>query len=212
MQRSNFQKSVFQGTAFNILTAALIILIADVEVFLIRPVGGLWLALWTAWWVIIFTIRSIGTPVSSRFWTAETLLLLFAFVLGAPWEYTHFTGPIPRDNVSAWVGLVLFLAGILLQTLVLWCSCYGQQTPSGHLITNGPFHWVRFPGYLSDLLCILGISLTLSSLIALAAFGVSVWNIIERIALEEKVMQAVFKKEFDLYRKDVPWRLFPKIY
>jgi len=144
--------------------------------FLRRPIGVLYLALWIAWWALILAGRPRGVPSAYRRRQRPILVLgivaLMGLVVGPPYEYAHFSGPIPRDGLLAWLGLGLFVTGIALQAAAFWAlrglytSRLGTQ-PGPRLVTHGPYRLVRHPGYLSNLFCLAGIGFALSSLVGL---------------------------------------------
>ena len=41
-------------------------------------------------------------------------------ILVPPWEFASFSGPIPRAGILAWIGLLLFAIGIILQSIAMW--------------------------------------------------------------------------------------------
>ena len=186
--------------------------------------GGRWavyLALWTGWWLLIAARRQRG--VASTYDRSQRLILslgivaLVALVLGPPWEYAHFSGPIPRDGPLAWLGLAVFAGGIALQVAAfralgsLYTSRLGMQ-PGHRLVTGGPYRWVRHPGYLSNIVCLAGMGLALSSLIGLGLALLVVPLIVQRIGSEEEMLAAEFGAEYERYRRQTRWRLLPLLY
>ncbi len=137
-------------------------------------------------------------------------------VLVPPWEYVSFEGPIPRDGLAAWAGLVVFALGILTMAAAmkalgkLYTSYLGIQ-PEHHLVTTGPYRIVRHPGYLGEILSMFGIGLSLSSLVGLSLAFVSVVLVLFRIPPEEEMLLAKFGDEYRDYMKR-SYRLVPLIY
>ena len=41
-------------------------------------------------------------------------------ILVPPWEFASFSGPILRAGIMAWIGLLLFAIGIILQSIAMW--------------------------------------------------------------------------------------------
>jgi protein-S-isoprenylcysteine O-methyltransferase Ste14 len=205
---------------FTAMTCAVIVVAGGGEAFLRRPVGVGYLVLWIAWWLAIALGRQRGTPSaydrSQRVILALGALALFGLIAVPPWEYTQFAGPIPRDGPLAWVGLLLFAAGIVLQIVAFWnlrglyTSRLGIQA-SHRLVTSGPYRWVRHPGYLSNLMCLAGMGLTLSSLVALALTALVVPLIVWRMGSEEAMLAAEFGEEYRAYQQRTK-RLIPLVY
>jgi hypothetical protein len=86
---------VFAGTTCVVIVAA-----AGGSRFLQRPLGGVFLGLWSLWWLVIALGRRRGAPPpynhSQRGIMALGIVALLALFALAPWECGHFDGPIPR--------------------------------------------------------------------------------------------------------------------
>jgi protein-S-isoprenylcysteine O-methyltransferase Ste14 len=212
----------FFGLAFFTLICCVIIVAAGGGLaFLRRPVGATYLALWAAWWLLIAVGRQRGVAStynrSQRVVIGLGIVALVGLIVVPPWEYAHFSGPIPRDGPIAWTGLILFVTGLVLQGAAFWTlrglytSRLGVQ-PGHRLVTAGPYRLVRHPGYLSNLICMGSIGLALSSLVTLGLTLCTVPLIVQRIAREEEMMEAEFGQEYQAYRQQTRWRLIPLIY
>ena len=205
---------------FAAATCTVIVAAADGSRFLRRPLGVAFLGLWSLWWLVIALGRRRGAPSSynrsQRGIIALGIVALVALFALAPWEYGHFDGPIPRNGPLAWAGLGLFAAGIILQCTALW-SLRGLYTtrlgmqPGHRLVTSGPYRWLRHPGYLSNLVCLAGISLALSSLIALATTVLVVPLVLRRIEREEEMLLAELGEVYRVYQSKTR-RLIPRLY
>lgn len=135
-------------------------------------------------------------------------------IAGPAWEYTRFTGPLPRDGPLGWAGLVLFATGIGLQAASMralgtsFTVRLGVE-PQQRLVTSGPYRLVRHPAYLSYIVSVTGIGLALSSLIALAVAALMVPFLLWRTRAEERMLLAEFGEEYREYvrrsRRLVPW-------
>jgi protein-S-isoprenylcysteine O-methyltransferase Ste14 len=175
--------------------------------FLGRPVAIAYLALWLVWWLAIALGRQRG--VESKYDRSQAgiialgILALVALIVVVPWEYGRFSGPLPRDSWLAWMGLAVFALGIGLQVAAfrslrgMYTSRLGIQ-PEHRLVSSGPYHWIRHPGYLSNLLCLLGIGLAMSSLLGLGVSLAVIPLILARIRQEESMLLAEFG---DAYRE-----------
>ncbi|NLF15552.1 MAG: isoprenylcysteine carboxylmethyltransferase family protein [Anaerolineaceae bacterium] len=206
---------------FALACCVVIVLVGGGWVFVRRPVGVSYLTLWSLWWLLIAIGRQRGVPStydrSQRLILALGIVALVGLIVLPPWEYAHLSGPIPRDGPLAWLGLGVFAAGILLQATAfralhgLYTSRLGIQ--AGHrLVTRGAYRLVRHPGYLSNLLCLIGIGLSLSSLAGLGLALFVVPLIVRRIQSEEAMLAAAFGEEYERYRQRVPWRLVPYVF
>jgi protein-S-isoprenylcysteine O-methyltransferase Ste14 len=206
---------------FIVLCAALIVAMGGGMAFLRRSVGAAYLTLWIVWWLLIAVGRQRGAPSaydrSQRVILALGIVALVGLVLLPPWEYARFSGPIPRNGPLAWIGLTLFAGGIVLQGAAFWAlrglytSRLGVQ-PGHRLVTNGPYRLVRHPGYLSNLFCLAGSGLALSSLVGLGLTLFVVPLILRRIEREEEMLVAELGQEYERYRQHTRWRLIPYVF
>ena len=206
---------------FVAICCALIVVAGGSVAFVRRPVGAAYLALWIVWWLLILIGRQRGVPSAydrgQRAIVALGTVALVGLIVVPPWEYAHLSGPIPRDGPLAWIGLALFGAGIALQAAAFWTlrglytSRLGVQ-PGHRLVTGGPYSLVRHPGYLSNLLCMAGIGLALSSLVGLGLTLLVVPLIVQRIGREEEMLSAEFGLEYERYRKRTRGRLIPWVF
>lgn len=189
--------------------------------FVRRPVGVAYVALWVVWWLVT-AVRQRGVPSAydrgqRAIVMALSIVAVPILIVAPPWEYAHFTGPIPRDGPLAWVGLALFAAGIALTSAAmqalhgLFTTRLGVQ-PGHRLVIGGPYRWIRHPGYLGHILCLTGIGLALSSLAALGLVIALAPFILWRIQREEEMLLAEFGKEYQNYKRQMKWRLIPWVY
>lgn len=213
-------KIVMGRLAFIAACGAIIVIAGGGIALLRRPVGIIYLVLSVAWWLLAM-VRQRGVPSTYDRKQRVIVIALSAttvpfLIIAPPWEYAHFVGPIPRDGPLAWAGLGLFATGIALQAAAMWAlrGFYtvrlGMQT--GHrLVTSGPYHLVRHPGYLSYILSMTGIGLALSSLIGLGLVVLVLPFLLWRIEREEEMLVAEFGEEYRTYMKQTK-RLIPLVY
>lgn len=145
------------------------------------------------------------------------IIIMPVLVIAPSWEYVSFSGPIPRDSLLSWVGLVLFAGAILLMALSMrtlgnaFTVRLGVQQDQ-HLVTSGPYRVIRHPGYLSYIITFLSIGLSMSSLTVLALAVLSIPFFVWRIQHEEQMLIAEFGDEYKTYKLQTKWRLIPLIY
>jgi protein-S-isoprenylcysteine O-methyltransferase Ste14 len=205
---------------FFTLSIGLILLVGGLE-FLQRPVGLAFLILWTVLGVATAALRQLGTPsrYDRRQVAPRAVLGIFGFLallVVGPWEYTHLSGPLPRDGVLAWVGIVLLAVGIGLNTWAMSAlrELYTVRlsVQEGHrLVTDGPYRIVRHPGYSGSLLIFPGMGLALGSLAILAFVPPMVAWIVVRIRDEEAMLVTEFGEAYRSYQRRTK-RLIPLLY
>jgi len=133
-----------------------------------------------------------------------------------PWEYVTFSEPIPRDGPLAWFGLALFTLGIILLAFAmkvlggLYTSHLGIQ-PMHHLVTNGPYKFVRHPGYLGEIMSMFGVGISLGSIVGIGLAIISVFLVLKRLRHEEEMLMTELGNEYQNYAKRTK-RLIPFIY
>jgi protein-S-isoprenylcysteine O-methyltransferase Ste14 len=215
-------KRLFGYLIFIAASSVLIALAGGGLFFLRHPLGITYLVLWVAWWLVRLVGMRRGVPSAYdqkqrpmvRLSGATVIPLL---ILVPPWEYARVAGPIPRNGPLAWVGLIVFAAGILLQFLALQ-ALHGLYTtrlgvqPGHRLVTSGPYRVVRHPGYLSQIMCMTGIGLAMSSLIGLGLVVLVLPLFSYRMREEEAMLLAEFGEEYLSYMQRTKWRLLPLVH
>ena len=115
------------------------------------------------------------------------------------------------------IGLAVF---VLAQGVILWAmhvnrffsSVVRIQTERGHhVVTRGPYRWVRHPGYAAGLLMILASGLGLGSWLATLIALVGVPLLLVRTLNEEAVLQRDLPGYAD-YARQVRFRLLPFVW
>lgn len=214
-------KTIIGRLVFILGSCAVVVAAGGGSAFIERSVGVTYLALWVTWWVATFLGRRPGATSGydrrTRPWVIVAgFVTVPLLIVGPPWEYAHFSGPIPRDGALAWVGLAAFATGIALQAAAMWALA-GSYTvwlgvrPGQRLVTSGPYRFVRHPGYLSYILSLTGIGLALGSLIALALAVLVVPFLMWRIGTEERMLLAEFGDRYRDYMRRAK-RLLPFVY
>jgi protein-S-isoprenylcysteine O-methyltransferase Ste14 len=112
---------------------------------------------------------------------------------------------------------LLFIAGY---ALVLWAMYTNKffsqivriQTERGHsAVMDGPYRFIRHPGYLGMTLSLLGAVLILDSLWGLVCFGLYLALIFTRTSLEDRTLQAELPG-YKEYAARTRYRLLPGIW
>ena len=142
----------------------------------------------------------------------SSFILLFLSLL---LDYLH-VGTV----ANLWVGIVGILVGITgLITRCVAFSTLGrfftrtlQETENHVLITTGIYRYIRHPGYLSDILFFLGVSMTLRNWIPIGFVALTFpVAYIYRIITEEKMLIEIFGEAYIQYCKHTK-RLLPFIF
>ena len=115
------------------------------------------------------------------------------------------------------VGVILFALCVAFGTWAVMVNRFFEttvriQTDRGHqVITDGPYRFVRHPGYLSMILGAVSASFIIGSVYSLIPGGLAVISLLIRTYLEDRTLQ----EELDGYREyttRVRWRLLPGLW
>ncbi len=130
-------------------------------------------------------------------------------------ERLGWTSPLP-----VWLrafGGSLFLGGY---AVVLWAMYSNQyfsqvvriQTDRGHVaVAEGPYRFIRHPGYFGMLVSFFGIIFLLDSLFGLACFALYAVLIILRTSLEDRTLREELQGYFE-YSRRIKYRLVPGLW
>lgn len=136
--------------------------------------------------------------------------VIISFVLG-------FNGLLRLPTIVSYIGILCILSGTILRefsilTLDQYFSFQISIVEDHRVVDSGPYHLIRHPAYTGIILSLLGISLALSSMVAVLvvivictiAFGL-------RIEFEEKLMLEEFGDDYLDYKSRTK-KLIPFIY
>ena len=148
----------------------------------------------------------------TRLLSIPTLGLLILAGLDQRWSWT---APLPM-----WVFLFGVLAfafgyGIVLPAMYanqFFSQVVRIQTERGHVaVTEGPYRFIRHPGYCGMLLTFLGAVLLLDSLYGFACYLLYVILVVTRTALEDRTLRAELPGYAE-YAKRTKYRLLPGLW
>src|SRR5438105_6447586 len=140
------------------------------------------------------------------------------FVLAMKENSSGFVDSIPRwfrDAVIpglplvAWTGVSVGVAGlaIRLAAVLTLRERYTRTLMVGESHTierNGPYRWVRHPGYLGSLLCLNGVALASGNLVtAVASLVATLAAYAYRIKVEDEMLVASLGAPYAQYRREV---------
>jgi protein-S-isoprenylcysteine O-methyltransferase Ste14 len=179
--------------------------------------GVLVLLIWMGFEVIFRAPGEASSWQADRRDSGSTAILIAAFLLALalPAPLSHFG--IGVIGQAAWLGIVIAGSGLLVRgwSMRTLGSSYTRTLRTAadqRLVTNGPYRWVRHPGYSGSIAVWVGAALAfhnwlaaaIVALLMLAAYG---W----RIHAEERMLRAAFGQEFREYSARTS-KLFPGLY
>jgi protein-S-isoprenylcysteine O-methyltransferase Ste14 len=149
---------------------------------------------------------------------------LISIAMGTAFIIVPFSPLLNYFNVADVVNIWSSVAGILIgvsgfairylafSTLGKFFTRTLRKTENHTLVTNGIYKHIRHPGYLSDILIFVGMSLTMGNLISIIAVPIMFFPAyIYRIYTEEKMLIDIFGNSYMEYQK-TSMRLIPFIY
>ncbi|HEV3259511.1 MAG TPA: isoprenylcysteine carboxylmethyltransferase family protein [Gemmataceae bacterium] len=124
------------------------------------------------------------------------------------------------DTVPLAVQVIGLLAMAAALAVVVWAVAVNRffssviriQTDRGHhLVTAGPYRYVRHPAYASCPFLMIGGGLALGSWLAALIGLLLVFAVLRRTALEDRILREQLEGYAD-YAQNVPYRVFPGVW
>jgi protein-S-isoprenylcysteine O-methyltransferase Ste14 len=141
-------------------------------------------------YAIVRAIRSISL-----------ITFLVLYTVNQPWLGML---SVPFPNWFRWMGVVL---GALSLVLYTWSrtslgkewSSYLQIREKHHLVTTGPYRWIRHPIYLAMMGFLTGITIITANYFLIVFLLISIVDLSLRIPKEEQMMIEEFGDEYKTY-------------
>jgi len=178
-------------------------------------------ALGAAFFVFLFIIRVMqfsGGDWISIFLALQSALAAFLLVMHKPVERISH----PLMSLIAWLCALLPLAfnledanvlyslpGLLLAlwSLIALGFSFSIAPEDRGIVARGPYHFVRHPMYLGEVLSLLGLCISAGNMWNWLAFLLFARLLLVRISAEERVLA-----DYEQYRKSVRWRFIPGLW
>jgi protein-S-isoprenylcysteine O-methyltransferase Ste14 len=150
--------------------------------------------------VVVRTIRSLSL-----------VAFLVLYAINPPWLVVL---SVPFPDWLRWMGVALGIASFAIYawsraTLGKEWSSPLQMRENHHLVTTGPYVWIRHPIYLALMVFMAGIALVTANWFLVAFLVVSIADLALRIPKEEQMMIEEFGNEYKAYMQRTG-RLLPK--
>ena len=187
---------------------------------------AVWLAWFTAMDIIILRFNPelmaerLIPPKGAKTWDRTILSILrlmqlVRYILAGLDQRYGWTGGFPLAAQISALTVCILTSGLFswaLASNIFFSQIVRIQADRGHAVaTNGPYRYVRHPGYIGMILFEFGISALLASWWALIAGGLCAILFIIRTALEDRTLQTELTGYVD-YAHQVRYRLLPGIW
>ena len=185
-----------------------------------------WLVWFAAMDIIIFRFNPdlmaerLSPPKGAKNWDRTIvsilrLMQLVRYILAGLDQRYSWTGGFPLTAQIAAITVCVLSSGLFswaMASNIFFSQIVRIQADRSHAVaTNGPYRYVRHPGYVGMILFEFGISTLLASWWALVTGGLCVILLIIRTALEDRTLQTELIGYVD-YVHQVRYRLLPGIW
>ena len=185
-----------------------------------------WLVWFAAMDIIIFRFNPdlmaerLSPPKGAKNWDRTILSILrltqlVRYILAGLDQRYGWTDGFPLTVQIAAITVCVLSSGLFswaMASNIFFSQIVRIQADRSHAVaTNGPYRYVRHPGYVGMILFEFGISTLLASWWALVAGGLCAILLIIRTALEDRTLQAELTGYVD-YAHQVRYRLLPGIW
>ncbi len=146
---------------------------------------------------------------------AMPLMVAQMVVAGLDIGRRHWSGDVPL--AVHLLGLAIFAGGMAIPSWAMSANRFFssdariQRERGHHLVTGGPYQYIRHPGYLGAMLMGIGSSLALGSYISMIPMLLVVALILRRLLIEERLLRAELEGYAD-YAARVRFRLVPGVW
>jgi protein-S-isoprenylcysteine O-methyltransferase Ste14 len=159
-------------------------------------------------------MRPGGYPLGMRLYFVFLLCMAHWILAGLDRRF-HWSNTVPMSLRIA--ALVVFATGLAFFVWAMHVNRFFssvvriQRERGHHLVSSGPYHWVRHPGYAGAIAAIVASGIALCSWLATAVGALGVALVLWRVIVEDRTLQAELPG-YPEYALRVRWRLIPGIW
>ena len=163
--------------------------------------------------------RRVGFKSGAKRWDIAFLIIWFAPTVIAVFvvAYDTATGINGAPGAAWFVGMIIFVGSWALSNWAMVVNPFFEKTVriqtehEHHVIDNGPYAFVRHPGYVGFIGWLISTPILLSSIGAFVPALLAVSGLVFRTVLEDRTLQAELAG-YDSYAARVRFRLIPGIW
>jgi protein-S-isoprenylcysteine O-methyltransferase Ste14 len=160
-------------------------------------------------------MRPGGQPLGLRLKLVFLLCLAHWVIAGLDRGRFHWSDTVPLALRLA--AIAVFAAGLSLFLKAMHVNRFFssvvriQRERGHHVVTGGPYGWVRHPGYAGALPAMLASGIALGSWLATVVGALGVPLILYRVIAEDRTLHAELPG-YSEYAQSVRWRLLPGVW
>jgi len=160
--------------------------------------------------------RKKGTKIWDKFFPAFLIFGYYAQIIVAGLDLGRYHWSFLNLGYIA-LGIVLYMIGAYVLHLAMAENTHFEKTVriqedrNHHVISTGPYRYIRHPGYFGAILWSIGIPLALGSIYSLLLGVFVIIMIIIRTALEDATLKRELAGYLE-YTQKIRYRLFPGIW
>jgi protein-S-isoprenylcysteine O-methyltransferase Ste14 len=160
-------------------------------------------------------MRPAGLPLDRRYMFLSHWMMLNLIAAGLDRGRFHWSDNVPAPLQAT--GLVLYALASLGFLWAMYVNRFFSTVPriqserGHHVISTGPYRFVRHPGYTAAIVLALANGMALGSWVAAAIGAVGVPLVFWRLTVEDRMLQEQLTGYRD-YARRVPYRLIPRVW
>jgi protein-S-isoprenylcysteine O-methyltransferase Ste14 len=160
-------------------------------------------------------VRPGGQPLKLRYYALLLPLLVHWCIAGLDVGRFHWSDSVPPALQLGALAIFAFALGLMIWAMRVnrfFSSVIRLQEDRGHqLVTDGPYRWVRHPGYTAGILLCLSSGIALGSWLSALPAAACIPLLLRRTVAEDRFLKENLKG-YSAYADAVRYRLVPGIW
>jgi len=174
--------------------------------------------------LVVWLLLEVGlrSGDAAKSWEASeedrntTQLIVVAYVALVVLSIVVRVGDVSTGSVLAWIGIAVAVFGLVLRVAAMrhlgrFYSRTLRVEGDQHVVDDGPYKYIRHPGYLSSILVWVGSRAAINLVVAAITVVVLGFVYVRRIRAEESLLCSALGEPYETYRRR-SWRLLPYVW
>jgi protein-S-isoprenylcysteine O-methyltransferase Ste14 len=160
-------------------------------------------------------MRPGGRPLAPKYMLLALMMLVHLAIAGLDRGRFHWSDDVPRLLQA--IGLVFYALASLGFLWAMHVNRFFSSIPriqserGHHVVSSGPYRWVRHPGYTAALVLTLASGISLGSWLATAIGAIGIPLLFVRLSYEDRMLRNELPGYRD-YAERVRYRLIPYVW